>query len=284
MDGKLTRELQQIFAAFKQRVYRGKERRNVSLSQSHRGIVNKRAGRLTQNVANRLLRNDAAAINGELLKRREGVTHATARMTNNKINSCVFVGKALIFADVDQVLCHLVSGNGAEVKALHARQNGCKNFLRIGGTHDKRHVRRGLLQRLEQGIKCRRGKHVHLVDDVDLALTAHRSVTSARNNLFSHVINAGVRSGVNLKDVWMLTSSNQLAVLASAVGQMTRRLVTEDSFCQQASHGGLTCAARSTEQVCVTKLLLQNRSLKGADHMFLANYLLKRLRAILCIQ
>ena len=284
MNGKLTRKLQQIFAAFKQRIYRGKERRNVSLSQSHCSVVDKRAGRLTQNVTNRLLRNDTAAVNGELLKRRQSVTHATARMTNNKINSCVFVGKALVFADVDQVLCHLISGNGAEVKTLHAGQNSCKNFLRIGGAHDKRHVRRRLLQRFEQGIKCRRGKHVHLVDNVDLAFAAHGSVTSARNNLFSHVINAGVRSGVNLKDVWMLTSSNQLAVLASAIRQMTRSLVAEDSFCQQTSHSGLACAAGSAEQVCVAELLLQNRSFKGANHMLLANYLLKRLRSILCIQ
>ena len=140
MNGKLARELQQIFAAFKQRIYRSKKRRNVAPSQSHRSIVNKRAGRLTQNVSNRLLRNDAATINGELLKRREGVTHATACMANNKTNSRVFVGKALVFADVDQVFCHLVSSNGAEIKALHAGQNGCKNFLRVGGTHDKRHV------------------------------------------------------------------------------------------------------------------------------------------------
>ena len=140
MNSKLARKLQQIFAAFKKRVYRGKERRNVSLSQGHCGIVNKRAGRLTQNVANRLLRNDAAAVNGELLKRRQSIAHAAARMTNNKVNSCVFVGKALVFADVNQMLCHLISGNGAEVKALHAGQNSCKNFLRIGGAHDKRHV------------------------------------------------------------------------------------------------------------------------------------------------
>ena len=140
MNGKLTRKLQQIFAAFKQRIYRGKERRNVSLSQGHCSVVDKRAGRLTQNVTNRLLRNDTAAVNGELLKRRQSVTHATARMTNNKINSCVFVGKALVFADVDQVFCHLVSSNGAEIKALHAGQNSCKNFLRIGSTHDKCHV------------------------------------------------------------------------------------------------------------------------------------------------
>ena len=125
---------------------------------------------------------------------------------------------------------------------------------------------------------------MHLVDDVNLALAAHRSVTSTRNNLFSHVINAGVRSGINLKDIWMLTGSNQLTVLTSAVRQMTRSLVTKDSFCQQTSHSGLTCATGSAEQVCVTKFLLQDRPLKGADHMLLANYLLKRLRAILCIQ
>ena len=284
MNSKFARKLQQIFAALKQRVYRGKKRRNVSLSQSHCGIVNKRTGRLAQNVADRLLRNDATAVNRELLKRRQSVTHAAARMTNNKVNSCIFVGKAFVFADVDQVFCHLISGNGAEVKTLHAGKNSCKNFLRIGGTHDKRHVRRRLLQRLKQGVKRRRGKHVHLVDDVDLALAAHRSVTSARNNLFSHVINTGVRSGVNLKNVWMLASGNQLTVLTSAVGQVTRSLVTENGFCQQSSHSGLTCAARSAEQVCVAELLLQDRSLKGADHMLLANYLLKRLRAILCVQ
>ena len=284
MNSKLARELQQIFAAFKQRIYRSKERRNVSLSQSHCSIVNKRAGRLTQNIANCLLRNDSAAVNGELFKRRQSITHAAACMANNKVNSCVFVGKALVFADVDQVLCHLVSGNGAEVKALHARQNSCKNFLRVGGTHDKCHVRRRLLQRLKQGIKRRRGKHMYLVDNINLALAAHGGITSARNNLFSYVINAGVRGSVNLKDVWMLAGSNQLTVLTSAVGQMTRRLVTKDSFCQQASHGGLACAARSAEQICVAELLLQDRSLKGADHMLLANYLLKRLRAILCIQ
>ena len=125
---------------------------------------------------------------------------------------------------------------------------------------------------------------MHLVDNINLALAAHGGVTSARNNLFSHVINTGVRGSVNLKDVWMLTSSNQLAILASAIRQMTRCLVTENCFCQQTSHSGLTCAAGSAEQVCVAELLLQNRSLKGADHVLLANYLLKRLRAILCIQ
>ena len=125
---------------------------------------------------------------------------------------------------------------------------------------------------------------MHLVDDVNLALAAHRSVAGARNNLFSHVINASVRSCVNLKDVWMLTSSNQLTVLTSAVGQVTRSLVTENGLCQQTSHSSLTCAARSAEQVCVAELLLQDRSLKSANHVFLANYLLKRLRAILCIQ
>ena len=125
---------------------------------------------------------------------------------------------------------------------------------------------------------------MHLVDDVDLTLAAHRSVAGARNNLFSYVINTGVRGSVNLKDIWMLTGSNQLTVLTSAVGQMTRRLVTEDGFCQQTCHSGLTCAAGSAEQVCVAELLLQDRSLKSANHVFLANYLLKRLRAILCIQ
>ena len=60
---------------------------------------------------------------------------------------------------------------------------------------------------------------MHLVDNINLALAAHRSVASARNNLFSYVVNTGVRGGVNLEDIWMLTGSNQLTVLTSAVGR-----------------------------------------------------------------
>ena len=140
MNSKLACELQQIFAAFKQRVYCGKERRNVSLGQRQRGIVNKRAGRLAQHVTNRLFRNDAATVNGKLLKRRKCITHAAARVTNNKVNRCIFVGETLVFTDVNKMLCHLISGNRAEIKTLHTGKNGCKNFLRIRGTHDEGHV------------------------------------------------------------------------------------------------------------------------------------------------
>ncbi len=53
--------------------------------------------------------------------------------------------------------------------------------------------------------------------------------------------------------------------------------VTKDGLASRRAIVVSACAARPAEQVCVTALL-QDRSLKSADHMLLANYLLKRLR------
>ena len=58
--------------------------------------------------------------------------------------------------------------DAGEVEALAARQDGDRDLVRLGRREDELHVRRRLLQRLEQGVERLRRQHVNFVDDVDL--------------------------------------------------------------------------------------------------------------------
>jgi hypothetical protein len=50
-----------------------------------------------------------------------------------------------------------------------------RDLVRLGRREDELHVRRRLLERLQQRVEGLRGEHVHLVDDVDLVAVALRA-------------------------------------------------------------------------------------------------------------
>ena len=62
----------------------------------------------------------------------------------------------------------LVHRQEVELQVLRARADGLAHLLRIGGGEHEHHVRRRLLQRLQQGRFRRLRQHVHLVEDVHL--------------------------------------------------------------------------------------------------------------------
>ena len=53
-------------------------------------------------------------------------------------------------------------------KVLAARQDGRRDLVELGRGEDEDHVRRRLLEGLEEGVEGLRGEHVDFVDDVDL--------------------------------------------------------------------------------------------------------------------
>ena len=282
--GQLARELQKVAASAYQTLYLGKQGRDVALGQGCAHVSQHRARDLAQEVLRAGQGNLAGAKDAQLLERGQGVAHAAARVANHQLQGLAVVGEALLLADMAQVLEHLVVGNAVEVKALDARQDGGQNLLRVGGTHDKDHVLGRLFEGLEQGIERRRGQHVDLVDDINLATTHRGGVVNARQDLFAHVVDARARGGVELGHVGVLAGRDQAALLAGAVGQLARALLAHKRLGQQAGHGRLARAAGAAEQVGVAGAVFCYRSLEGLDHVFLADYLLKRLRAILCVK
>ena len=146
-------------------------------------------------------------------------------MANHQLERLGVVPKALALADVGQSCLDVGVANGVKVKALHARKNGLRDLLRVGGAENKDHMRRRLLKRLEQRVERCRGKHVNLVDDVHLVGTARGCKAHSANDLFAHVVDARTTCRVQLVDVGMLARGNVLALLAGAVGQVSRPLL-----------------------------------------------------------
>ena len=86
-----------------------------------------------------------------------------------------------------------------ELEVLGPAPDGGQHLLRIGGGQHEDHMGRRLLQRLEQGVGCRRGQHVDLVDDVDLQ--AARRSQGGPGDQVPHGLHSVVGGGVELVDV-----------------------------------------------------------------------------------
>ena len=87
-----------------------------------------------------------------------------------------------------------------EVVALAARQDRDRDLVHLRRREDELHVRRRLLERLQERVPRRRREHVHLVDDVDLEAVARG--TEAHPLLQpAHLVDAVVARAVDLLHV-----------------------------------------------------------------------------------
>ena len=205
-------------------------------------------------------------------------------MAHNDVEGLVIEGEALLLAHVDEVSTHLVRRDGVEVEALHAREDGGEDLLRIRRAHDEDDVRRRLLERLEQRVERRGRQHVDLVDDVDLVAAAHRRVVDAVDDLLAHVVDARAACRIELVDIRVLAGGDEAALLAGAIRQVAIALLAHKGLRKDACHGGLAGTTRAAEEVRMARATLAHGALERRDHVRLANYLLKRLRTIFAIQ
>ena len=284
MGGELARELQQVATGADELLDLGKEGRHVPLSQGRRSGAEDGARDLAQEVLRRFDSDVSVAEDRELLERGQRVAHAAARVADDEVEGRVVVGEALAAADVGQVRLHLVGRDGMEIETLDAREDGGQDLLRVGRAHDEDDVLRRLLEGLEQRVERRRRKHVNLVDDINLVTAHRRGVVHAADDLVADVVHAGARRGVELGDVGVLAGGDKAALLAGAVRHLALALLAHEGLGEQARHGRLARASRAAEEVRVARLVLGDGAHEGLDHVLLADDLLKRLWAILCVQ
>jgi hypothetical protein len=102
--------------------------------------------------------------------------------------------------DLLQALDDELGRDRLQVEALAAGDDGREHLLHLGGGEDELHVRRRLLEGLEQRVERRRREHVHLVDDVDLELALGRRVADGVAQV-AHLLDAVVRGAVDLDHV-----------------------------------------------------------------------------------
>ena len=137
-----------------------------------------------------------------LVKDRLRIAHPSVRHPRDTPERRLRDGNLLVDRDFLQPLHDQVGRDRLQIETLTTRNDRRQHLLRIGRRKDKLHVRRRLLQRLEQSIERLRRKHVHFVDDVDLEFPLRRCVAD-RVTEVAHLVDAVVRGTIDLHHVEM---------------------------------------------------------------------------------
>ena len=104
-----------------------------------------------------------------------------------------------------------------EVELQAARQHRHRQLLRVGGGEQEFHVRRRLLERLQQRVERVRREHVHLVDEVHLVAAAGRRVLHVVEQL-AGIVDLGARGRIDLDEVDEAAGIDLAAARACAAG------------------------------------------------------------------
>ena len=168
-----------------------------------------------------------------------------------------------------------------EIQPQTPGKNGGRQLAGLRRGQNERHIFRGFLQRLQQGVEGLRGKHVHFVDDVDLVPSHRRRIVDAVAQL-ADVIDTAVGGRVDLHHIQEIAVTDGLTGRALAAGPLSLRR-TVQTLGKQPRRGGFAGASGSAEQVSMAggpggKLILQD-----LRDMFLAQELVKHLRPVCAV-
>ena len=101
----------------------------------------------------------------------ECIAHRAVGFLGYHVEGFGFGRYAFLRSDVLQMLHHVVHRDALEIVHLASAQDCGQYLVLFGGGENENHVPGRFFESLEESVECRRGEHVHLVDDED-AVTA----------------------------------------------------------------------------------------------------------------
>ena len=139
------------------------------------------------------------------------------------------------------------------------------------------------LHGFEQGVERLRGKHVDLVDDVDLVAADRRQIRDLIAQI-ADIVNAVVGRGVHLDNIHDRAGINALAHFALAAGVRAGMIQAVDRLGKNFGAGGFARAARAGKQVRVADAPGGDLVLQGCYDGCLADNIRKALRTPFAVQ
>ena len=147
----------------------------------------------------------------------------------------------------------------------------------------KNQIRRRLLQRLQERIKCTRGKHMHFVDNIYFIPALGRRIL----NLFDHladIIHFIIGCRIHLHHVHGIPRSDRLTHLTLATGSLFPGGFTVDCPGKYLCHRRLSGSTGSTEQIGMSNMVGSDLVLQSGYDMILSLYLLEIVRSEFAVQ
>ena len=145
-----------------------------------------------------------------------------------------------------------------ESKSLTTRSNSDRNFISIGGRHNKNDMFRRFFKGFKKCIKGGLRKHVNFVDNIDFVFT----LAWRNNGLFAQIadiIDTSVAGGIDFDDVEIIIFELVFKTV-NLVRQNTR-------------YGRFASATWTNKKIGVRNFTVLQRALQNVGDLFLPNYL-----------
>ena len=146
------------------------------------------------------------------------------------------------------------------------------------GSQNKDHVGRRLLQGFEQGIKGTYGKHMYLIDNINLIFSFRRRVGHLIHNL-SDIVHTIVGGRVNFDHIHAGSRRNGAAAPALPAGSLLGGLFTVYCFGEYLRHRSFSGSAGARKKVRMTDTVGPDLILQGRHNMVLPLYVRQGIRA-----
>ncbi len=161
---------------------------------------------------------------------------------------------------------------------LRARANRIGQVFGLRRGHHEDDLFRGLLERFQKGVGGLVGEHVRFVEDHDLVARSRRGITHHLAQ-FADLVDAAVRSGVDLDDVKRGSRGDLTAGIAGVAGINSRTFDAVQGFGEDARRSGLAHAAPAGKNVSVRHAIVADGVRERLGDVLLPDDVAKRLRA-----
>ena len=190
----------------------------------------------------------AASIAAADVQQRQCIAHTAFRQTGDQLSSVLVDFDLLMSADIFDPLSDDLRTDAPKVKPLTAGENGCGNFVYLGGCQNKNDMFRRFLHDLEQRIEGADAEHVSLVDDVHPVFGDRRSEVCFLAQL-TDVVYTVVAGSVDFGDIQHRTVVDSFADVADAAGIAVVLIGAVDRLGDNFGAGGFAGAAGTGEQI-----------------------------------
>ena len=219
---------------------------------------------------------DGAAGEGDdLIEQRERIAHAPFAAAGHDLQRRALGLDPFRLADLLELRDEVVERDLAQDELLHAREDRLRNLVHLRRREHEDHVRRRLLDQLEQRVPRGGGEHVRLVDDED-AVAVARGLELRDVAQLADVVDAGVRRGVDLAHVHVDAFGDLTAHRAGVVRLGGRTLDAVQRLGQDARGGGLADAADAGEEIGVMDAVVLDRVVQRPDRGLLTDDVVER--------
>ena len=229
-----------------------------------------------QHLAHSIFLQLTTAKRNGLIRQRQRIAHRATRTTRQQLESLRLCRNGFFGQHLCQVLKHGFRSHRPQIELQATRKHCNRHFLRIGRSQHKFEVLRRLFQRLQHGIECRVGQHVHLVDHEDLETPLHRLVHSLLEQTL-HFIHTAVRGRIQFNVVGKATAINFSTCRANTARRSGNSALaigtgTVHRFSKNTRYRGLAYTTCAGEQIRMVQTLLRERIAQGLHNVLLPHH------------